>query len=77
MRLEQQFVALQRLLECRAHEMVACPRMRQDFEVNPEEREIDEEWQNNKTKNAREEVPRDMFLYRLLETYQALEIDAR
>ncbi len=46
--------------------MVACPRIRQDFEVNPEEREIDEERQNNKTKNPCDEVPQDMFLYSLL-----------
>jgi hypothetical protein len=43
--------------------------MRQDFEVNPEEREIDQERQNDKTKDACEEVPQDMFLYRHSETY--------
>lgn len=74
MRLEQELVALQRLLECRAHKMVARPRISQDFEVNPEEREIDEERQNNKTKNTCDEVPQDMLLYMLLKTYQTLEI---
>ena len=42
--------------------MVACARIRQDFEVNPEEREIDEEWQDDKTKNTCKEVPQDVFL---------------
>ena len=54
--------------------MVARPRISQDFEVNPEEREIDEERQNNKTKNTCDEVPQDMLLYMLLKTYQTLEI---
>lgn len=48
--------------------------MRQDFEVNPEEREIDEKRQNNETKSACEEVLQDMFLHRLLETYLVMEI---
>jgi len=47
--------------------MVASPRVRQDFEVNPEEREIDEKRQDDETKDACEEVLQDMFLHRLLE----------
>jgi hypothetical protein len=68
MRLEQELIALQRFLECRAHEMVASPRMRQDLEVNPEKREIDERRQDDETKNTGEEVFYDMFLHRPLET---------
>lgn len=74
MRLEQELVALQGLLECRAHEMVASARMRQDFEVNPEERKIDEKRQDDETKSTCEEVLQDMFLDRLLETYLFMEI---
>jgi len=54
--------------------MVASPRMRQNFEVNPEEREIDEKRQDDETKSACEEVLHDMFLYRRLETYLVMEI---
>lgn len=48
--------------------MVASPRMRQDFEVNPEEREIDKTGQDDETKSACEEMLQDMLLHRLLDT---------
>ena len=54
--------------------MVTSARMRQDFEVNPEEREIDEKRQDDETKGTCEEVLQDMFLDRLLETFLFMEI---
>lgn len=49
LRIEKQFVALESLLESGRHECVSGSRVDENLEVDPEEQEVEEEWDDNET----------------------------
>lgn len=59
---QQQLVALERLLERGAHERVARARELEHLEVHPEERQVDAERQDDEARDAREEVLGELLL---------------
>lgn len=62
LRIHQHFVTNERLLESRAHEIIARAGMREDSEVNPEERQVDNEGDQDKADSSRNEMPGEVFL---------------
>jgi len=58
----QQLVANQGFLECRRHETIARARVGEDGKVDPEEEEVEDQRNNNETKNSGEEMFGDTFL---------------
>ena len=63
MAVEQQLVADQRLLECRAHERVARTGVLEHLKVHPEEREVDDEGDEDEAQRTRRKVPPEVFLF--------------
>jgi hypothetical protein len=56
LRVEQQLIALKRLLERGGHERVSGARVLEDLEVNPEEGQVDHEWPEDETDDPEPEV---------------------
>ena len=52
LRVEKQLVALESLLESGRHECISGSRVYEDFEVDPEEQEVEEEWDDNETNDS-------------------------
>ena len=67
MTIHQQFIANQGLLECRRHEAISGSRVGEDGEVDPEEEEVEDQWNDNKADHTGEEVLGDTFLQYTLE----------
>ena len=67
MTIHQQLVANQGLLECGRHESVTRARVGEDGEMDPEEDEVEDEGDDDKTNHSGEEVFGDTFLRHALE----------
>lgn len=65
---KQQFIANQGFLESRRHEAVSGTRMREDGKVDPEEEQVKDQRNNNKSNDSGEEVFGNSFLYDLVNT---------
>jgi hypothetical protein len=63
---QEQLVALKRLLELSTHEGVSSTRVLEDLKVDPEERKVDDEGEDDETKDSREEVLRELLLIRTI-----------
>ena len=62
MAVHQQFIADQSFLECGRHESITRTGVGEDGEVDPEEKEVEDQRNNNKTNHSGEEVFGDTFL---------------
>ena len=59
---QEQFVAPQSLLECRAHEGITRTGVGEDGQVNPEDGQVQEDRKDNKRDGSRSEVLPEIFL---------------
>jgi len=64
----QQLIANQGFLECRGHESVTRARVGEDGEVDPEEEEVEDQWNDNETNHSGEEMFGNTFLNSALES---------
>jgi hypothetical protein len=62
MSFQKQFTPGEGLLESRAHEMIACSRMRENLEMDPKEERIDDEGNKDQAKSSRKEMSHNVFL---------------